>query len=92
MNGKLLITLKNQNFNEAVSEYADFVSLLEKYVPQIDYLPSSTKVGMDSLYAHDPVKFTPEGAIILKSGKKLRQPEATVYKEFLIEKGIPIIR
>ena len=46
---------------------------------------------MDSIYAHDPVKFTAEGAIILKSGKKLRQPEAAVYKEFLKTKGIPIL-
>ena len=66
----------------------DFIAILEKYVSQIDYLPASPEVGMDSLYAHDPVKFTPAGAIILKSGKKLRQPEAAVYKEFLTEKGI----
>lgn len=46
---------------------------------------------MDSLYAHDPVKFTSKGAIILKSGKALRQPEAGVYKEFLKEKNIPVI-
>ncbi|MFK2825913.1 arginine deiminase family protein [Bacillus sp. B190/17] len=79
------------DFNESVTEYADFISILEKHVPNIDYLPRSSKVGMDSLYAHDPVKFTSEGAIILKSGKELRQPEAGVYKEFLEEKNIPII-
>ncbi|MFL0363487.1 arginine deiminase family protein [Bacillus sp. PK3_68] len=79
------------DFNEALNEYADFISILEKHVPQIDYLPTSSKVGMDSLYAHDPVKFTSKGAIILKSGKALRQPEAGVYKEFLKEKNIPVI-
>ncbi|OCA82848.1 dimethylarginine dimethylaminohydrolase family protein [Pseudobacillus wudalianchiensis] len=79
------------DFNEALTEYADFISILEKHVPQIDYLPASSKVGMDSLYAHDPVKFTSKGAIILKSGKELRQPEAGIYKEFLTEKNIPII-
>lgn len=79
------------DFNEALNEYADFISILEKHVPQIDYLPTSSKVGMDSLYAHDPVKFTSKGAIILKSGKALRQPEADVYKEFLKEKNIPVI-
>lgn len=79
------------NFDEALREYAEFIAILEKYVDKIDYLPESESVGLDSLYAHDPVKFTPKGAIILKSGKTLRQPEAAVYKDFLLDKGIPII-
>ncbi|TQR18283.1 dimethylarginine dimethylaminohydrolase family protein [Psychrobacillus soli] len=83
--------LQEPNFEEAVREYKGFIEILEKYVPQIDYLPKAETVGLDSIYAHDPVKFTPEGAIILKSGKKLRQPEAAVYKEFLLENEIPII-
>jgi len=78
-------------YNEALKEYAEFMSILEKYVEKIDFLPESDEVGLDSLYAHDPVKFTPNGAIILKSGKTLRQPEAAVYKAFLHEKGIPVI-
>ncbi|MBO0601517.1 amidinotransferase [Sporosarcina sp. E16_3] len=83
--------LEEPNFEEGIREFKDFIAILEKYVPQIDYLPASPEVGMDSLYAHDPVKFTPDGAIILKSGKKLRQPEAAVYKEFLAEKEIKIV-
>ncbi|MGE7950239.1 dimethylarginine dimethylaminohydrolase family protein [Lysinibacillus xylanilyticus] len=83
--------LSEPNYNEALREYAEFTSILEKYVEKIDYLPESEEVGLDSLYAHDPVKFTTKGAIILKSGKKLRQSEAAVYKTFLQEKGIPII-
>lgn len=83
--------LQEPNFEEAVSEYKTFIEILEKHVPQIDYLPKSDKVGLDSIYAHDPVKLTPAGAIILRSGKKLRQPEATIYKDFLQEKEIPII-
>ncbi|MCG3087055.1 dimethylarginine dimethylaminohydrolase family protein [Sporosarcina cyprini] len=83
--------LEEPNFEEAVEEFTNFIEILEQHVERIDYLPASEKVGLDSLYAHDPVKFTPEGAIILKSGKSLRQPEAEVYKEFLQEKGIPIV-
>lgn len=88
---KVFNYLEEPNFEEAVREYKAFIEILEKHVPQIDYLPASDEVGLDSIYAHDPVKFTPAGAIILKSGKKLRQPEAAVYKEFLKEKEIPII-
>ncbi|MCM3745111.1 arginine deiminase family protein [Sporosarcina luteola] len=83
--------LAEPNFEEAINEYDRFIDILNKHVEQIDYLPQSDDVGLDSLYAHDPVKFTPVGAIILKSGKELRQPEAAVYKQFLKEKGIPII-
>lgn len=83
--------LAEPNFEEAIKEYDRFIDILNKHVERIDYLPQSDDVGLDSLYAHDPVKFTPVGAIILKSGKELRQPEAAVFKQFLIEKGIPII-
>lgn len=83
--------LSEPNYDEAQKEYAEFMSILEKYVKKIDFLSESDEVGLDSLYAHDPVKFTPNGAIILKSGKTLRQPEAAVYKAFLQEKGIPVI-
>lgn len=83
--------LEEPNFDEAVHEFTEFIKILEKHVPHIDYLPASEEVGLDSLYAHDPVKFTPAGAIILKSGKELRQPEAEVYKAFLKENEIPVI-
>ncbi|MEK5430241.1 arginine deiminase family protein [Lysinibacillus sp. FSL R7-0073] len=83
--------LSEPNFEEALKEYAEFVEILKKYVDTIDYLPLSDEVGLDSLYAHDPVKFTPKGAILLKSGKKLRQPEASIYKEFLKDRGISVI-
>lgn len=83
--------LSEPNFEEALKEYAEFVEILKKYVDTIEYLPLSDEVGLDSLYAHDPVKFTPKGAILLKSGKKLRQPEASIYKEFLKDRDISII-
>lgn len=83
--------LEEPDFTKAQHEYDKFLSILKQHVEQIDFLPASESVGLDSLYAHDPVKFTKNGAIILKSGKKLRQPEAEVYKQFLQEKGIPII-
>ncbi|MEK6268605.1 MAG: arginine deiminase family protein [Planococcus sp. (in: firmicutes)] len=83
--------LSEPNFEEAKKEYAEFIALLSKHVPIIDYLPLSEHVSMDSIYAHDPVKFTAEGAIILKSGKELRQPEAQVYRKFLEDKEIPIL-
>ncbi|KKK39745.1 amidinotransferase [Mesobacillus campisalis] len=83
--------LEEPNYEKALAEYEEFLAILKKHVPHIEYLPASGEVGLDSIYAHDPIKFTREGAIILKSGKQLRQPEAMVYKEFLQERGIPVI-
>ncbi|NHC40399.1 amidinotransferase [Bacillus sp. MM2020_1] len=79
------------DFSKAEHEFEQFLSIIKQHVDHIEYLPASELVGLDSLYAHDPVKFTKKGAIILKSGKELRQPEAEVYKQFLKEKDIPIL-
>lgn len=79
------------DYEEALREYETFLGILKEHVEEIDFLPQAEETGLDSLYAHDPVKFTPGGAIILKSGKELRQPEAQVYKKYLEDKGIPVI-
>jgi arginine deiminase len=83
--------INEPNFTKAQQEYEQFLSILHQHVNRVEFLPSSEEVGLDSLYAHDPVKFTKNGAIILKSGKKLRQPEAEVYRQFLKEREIPIL-
>lgn len=83
--------ISEPDYMKAQKEYEQFLSIIKKHVGHIKFLPVSEKVGLDSLYAHDPVKFTKKGAMILKSGKKLRQPEAEIYKEFLQEKNIPIL-
>ncbi|WP_088006103.1 dimethylarginine dimethylaminohydrolase family protein [Indiicoccus explosivorum] len=79
------------DYEEAIREFDAFLSALRSRVPDISFLPASDDVGIDSIYAHDPVKFTPGGAIILKSGKEVRRPEAAVYRAFLESEGIPVI-
>lgn len=79
------------DYAEAVKEYEAFEAVLRKHVPNVDYLPQSDLTGLDSLYAHDSVKITRDGAILLKSGKTLRQGEAQAMKQVLSEKGIPVL-
>ncbi|MEH7118773.1 arginine deiminase family protein [Neobacillus vireti] len=83
--------LQEPDYLKAHQEFELFLAIIKEHVDEIEYLPAEETVGLDSLYAHDPVKFTKKGAIILKSGKKLRQPEAEAYKRFLQEKNIPIL-
>lgn len=79
------------DFKESEREYETFETILKSYVDRVDYLPQNDTVGLDSIYAHDPVKFTPHGAIILRSGKSLRQPEADVFNDFFSAHDIPVI-
>ncbi|WP_289137850.1 dimethylarginine dimethylaminohydrolase family protein [uncultured Brevibacillus sp.] len=81
----------NVDWNQAQEEYAKFEAILREHVENVLHLPQSDQTGLDSIYAHDPVKFTAKGAIILKSGKQLRQGEAEAYKAFLQENNIPIL-
>lgn len=83
--------IEEPNFEEALKEYEEFIKVLKEHVEEVLYLPANGTVGLDSIYAHDPVKFTGEGAIILRPGKDLRRPETAVYKAFLKENNIPII-
>lgn len=83
--------INEPDYIKAQNEYEQFHKIIKEHVAEIEFLPVSETVGLDSLYAHDPVKFTKNGAIILKSGKKLRQLEAEAYKQFLLDKNIPIV-
>ncbi|MET3291641.1 UNVERIFIED_CONTAM: arginine deiminase [Brevibacillus sp. OAP136] len=79
------------DYAEAVKEYEAFEAILRKHVPNVVHLPQSDLTGLDSLYAHDSVKITRNGAILLKSGKTLRQGEPQLLKQVLAEHGIPVL-
>lgn len=83
--------IEEPNYDASLQEYEAFLGILKKHVDEVLYLPETETVGLDSIYAHDPVKFTREGAIILRPGKDLRKPEANAYRAFLEENNIPII-
>jgi arginine deiminase len=79
------------DYNKALQEYDDFVGVLKKEVSEIHYLPKTDKTGLDSIYVHDPVIVTKEGAILCNMGKQERQAEPKAAGDFLSELGIPIL-
>ena len=79
------------DYSRALQEYENFVDLLKKEASEIRYLPKSDKTGRDSIYVHDPVIVTKEGAILCNMGKEERQGEPEVAGDFLSELGIPIV-
>jgi arginine deiminase len=79
------------DYEKALDEYEQFLELLKKYIPEIDFLPQNEKTGLDSIYAHDAAIITSKGAILCNMGKELRQHEPPVMGEFLLELDVPIL-
>lgn len=79
------------DFNKCVEEYDGFEKLMRSLVPNVLMLPKNPESGLDSIYAHDSVKFTDKGAILLNMGKKARRNEPHYMKAFLESQGVPIL-
>ena len=79
------------DFEKAVREYENFVALIQKFVPEIHYLPQNANTGLDSIYVHDPVIITERGAILCRMGKEEREGEPRAAGEFLKDLKIPIL-
>lgn len=79
------------DYKKAIEEYEFFVELLERHVPEVDYLPKNDQTGLDSIYTHDPVIITRKGAILLNMGKRQRQQEPAAVRDYLTELGIPVL-
>lgn len=79
------------DYERALEEYEYFVGLLKKSVAEVYFLPQSPQTGLDSIYVHDPVLITSQGAVLGKMGKKQRQGEPGAVREFLLELKVPIL-
>lgn len=79
------------DFEKALQEYEQFVSLLRQHIPEISFLPPSDHTGLDSIYVHDAALVTNKGAILCNMGKALRRGEPTAIGNFLLELGVPIL-
>jgi len=79
------------DYQKVLAEYEQFEVVITAHVPQVHYLPQNPRTGLDSIYTHDPVKFTTAGAVLMNMGKPLRRDESTAYREFLAELEIPLL-
>lgn len=78
-------------YNKALEEYDYLVELLQKHIPEIYFLPRNNQTGLDSIYVHDPVIVTNQGAILCNMAKEKRQTEPPSIGEFLPKLDIPIL-
>lgn len=79
------------DYERALQEYENFVSLLKDIVPDISFLPEHGQTGLDSIYVHDSSIMTKKGFILTKMGKKEREGEPGAVGEFLKRLDVPII-
>ncbi|MDK9711502.1 dimethylarginine dimethylaminohydrolase family protein [Acidaminobacter sp.] len=79
------------DFATVLEEYKVFEAALQAEGVEMLYLPEEASVGLDSIYAHDPLKVTEKGAIYFPMGKALRANEAAATRKFLESKGVPTL-
>lgn len=88
---KELNYLSKPDFEEAVTEYKAFESILKQQQTEILHLPEQKDVGMDSAYCRDASIATDFGMILCNMGKKERDQEPRAQKTFFREQNIPVL-
>ncbi len=79
------------DYEKVLEEYKVFERILKENVPNVYYLPEDDHVGLDSIYAHDPLKITKKGAVYFPMGKELRSKEKYATEKYLESIGIPTL-
>lgn len=73
----------------AQAQHDALVAVLEQSGAAVEYLGG--EAGPDSIYTYDPALVCDGGALLLRSGKAIRQPEAPAMGEWFAAHGIPVL-
>ena len=79
------------DLRRAVSEYDQFVKILEGLGAEIEFLPQDGSVTMDSLYPRDAAITTDKGVILCSMGKEDRRTEPSAITGALRRLKLPIL-
>lgn len=74
----------------AVAEYDRFIESLRCFDIDLEFLPSDTRVGLDSIYVRDASIACSEGMILCNMGKTARRNEPTAQEAVFRALKIPI--
>ncbi len=83
--------LRPPDMDRAAKDHQQFVSLLESAGATVLSLPLDERTGLDSLYPHDPVLITNQGAVVFQTGKPARRGEGPAFAEALEGWGVPVL-
>jgi len=87
----ILNYLTAPNFNQACSDFDNFVSILESFHCEIHYLPFDNTSSIDSIYTHDPCLISNKGVVLSEMGKNERSTEPHAIRKFFESINIPIL-
>jgi N-dimethylarginine dimethylaminohydrolase len=73
----------------AQAQHDALVTVLEDSGAQVEQL--GHEAGPDSIYTYDPALVCDGGALLLRSGKAIRRPEADAMGEWFESNGIPVL-
>src|SRR4029079_8155335 len=73
----------------AQAQHDALVTVLEDSGAQVERL--GREEGPDSIYTYDPALVCDGGALLLRSGKAIRQPEAPAVGEWFGPNGNPVL-
>ncbi|MEE8335859.1 MAG: arginine deiminase family protein, partial [Candidatus Neomarinimicrobiota bacterium] len=88
---KQLNYISAPDYDQARNDYDHFVSLLNLFNMEINFLPKADSTGLDSIYTHDPCITTNGGIVLCSMGKPERAAEPEALGDFLTGIGIPIL-
>ena len=83
--------LEAPDYEEALSEYRQFIGLLNESAGELRGFPQADGVTLDSLYCRDASIATDFGMIICRMGKEGRRAEPAAQRAHYEKMGIPIL-
>jgi N-dimethylarginine dimethylaminohydrolase len=75
----------------AAAQHAGFAHVVAASGAGIEWLPDEADSLADSVFTHDPSLVTDAGAVILRMGKELRQPEPALHEAAYRRLGVPVL-
>lgn len=83
--------ISKPKYDKAILQYENLIKILNDNNVDIHYLPSDDQTYLDSIYTHDPMFMTQQGAIFGNMGKELRKYETLMMEEYFIKNNLPIL-
>src|SRR5215470_5057250 len=83
--------LRRPDLRVACEEHRALTTALRSAGSEVLELPEDSRTGLDSLYAHDPVLITDDGAVVFQMGKVARRGEGPAMADALKRWDIPVL-
>ena len=72
-------------------QYYAFTERVRESGAEIEWIPPEDDGLADSIFAYDPSFVTAEGAVLLRPGKRLREPESELHGRFYERIAVPVL-